>query len=690
MSYSLSPLLKPRFFVNSTNAPLVGGKLFTYYSGTTTLAVSYSNGDGTENTNPIILDANGECNLYLDDDIGYRLILKDANDVVYFDRDNLYSIGNSAGAAAKSANDANTYKNQARDYALSAESSATTANTYKNQAQNARTAAEESETNASESEVSAAASAASALNSETDAAASATAAETARDAANAIVGVFSNTTTGLAGTTSGQFFGVISANTFDLEIYKNNAGVAVSQHTIKTKAYFDALFNVLDYDRSGYAFAVVDESNNIAIGVKNDEVDIRSVSNVEALLSMLKRVVNEDSGYTASDTKFGIVDAANNLILSIKNNDIDILDVQDVLTIIKFLDASIVYDESYNQSGFSLVVVDAANNILGGFGQDADVYFKGDWLSQVVGAGVQSQIDALDVRVSSVEDSLTTSNDSIVAYGDSITQGAGSTGGQTFPAQLSSLITRPVANRGLGGQDAAQIISRQGGFCTLLSVTGQQIPANGAVTVTAYTIHVLFNATNSGSITGSLAGVAGTLSWTSAGGYVFTRSASGSVVTCFDRTPFIPDAVQAHTGLLNIITIGRNNFNSKTSIIDLQSSVDTIIDKIESAISIFTPLNKRFLIGGVLSLDSVDEYVGTNNYNYKRILADYLNAKYPKSFVDLDLILRASGTGSGQDAIDVANGITPSSLRADTVHPNNSGYAIIANAFYQRILLNGW
>ena len=135
MSYSLSPLLKPRFFTNSTNAPLFGGKLFTYLSGTTTPAVSYSDGDGTENTNPIILDANGECDLYLDDDIAYRLILKDANDVVYFDRDNLYSIGSSAGAAANSASNANTYKNQARDYALSAELSATSANTYKNQTQ---------------------------------------------------------------------------------------------------------------------------------------------------------------------------------------------------------------------------------------------------------------------------------------------------------------------------------------------------------------------------------------------------------------------------------------------------------------------------------------------------------------------------------------------------------------------------
>ena len=55
MAYSLSPLLKPRFFVNATNKPLVGGKLYTYLAETTTPATTYSNDTGTPNTNPIIL-----------------------------------------------------------------------------------------------------------------------------------------------------------------------------------------------------------------------------------------------------------------------------------------------------------------------------------------------------------------------------------------------------------------------------------------------------------------------------------------------------------------------------------------------------------------------------------------------------------------------------------------------------------
>ena len=257
MSYSLSPLLKPRFFTNSTNAPLFGGKLFTYYSGTTTLAVSYSDGEGTENTNPIILDVNGECNLYLDDDIAYRLILKDANDVVYFDRDNLYSIGNSAGAAANSASNADTYKNQARDYALSAELSATSANTYKNQTQ-AQAAistenAEQTELDVISTNADAAAAAADRVQTAADRVQTGLdviAAEAARDAAQLSAGVYATTAAGIAATTNGQYFSVPQAspnNTF-LDLYKNVSSVATFVNTYPSKYFFDALKSILTVD----------------------------------------------------------------------------------------------------------------------------------------------------------------------------------------------------------------------------------------------------------------------------------------------------------------------------------------------------------------------------------------------------------------------------------------------------------
>lgn len=91
MSFSLSSWFDARFFKTGNNAPLTGGKIYTYLAGTTTPVATYSNDSGTTNTNPIILDADGRANIYLDDSVAYRFILKDANNVTQKDVDNIRS-----------------------------------------------------------------------------------------------------------------------------------------------------------------------------------------------------------------------------------------------------------------------------------------------------------------------------------------------------------------------------------------------------------------------------------------------------------------------------------------------------------------------------------------------------------------------------------------------------------------------
>lgn len=93
MAYSLSPWLKPRFFITGTNRPLAGGLMYTYKAGTTDPAKTYSDDSGTENTNPIQLDADGQCDLYLDDAVSYRIILKNSAGVTQFDKDRIASLG---------------------------------------------------------------------------------------------------------------------------------------------------------------------------------------------------------------------------------------------------------------------------------------------------------------------------------------------------------------------------------------------------------------------------------------------------------------------------------------------------------------------------------------------------------------------------------------------------------------------
>jgi hypothetical protein len=76
----LSPSPKQKFFDNNGN-PLVGGKLFVYVALTTTKATTYTSSTGlSANTNPIILDYRGECNLWLQPNVPYKYVLAPAND----------------------------------------------------------------------------------------------------------------------------------------------------------------------------------------------------------------------------------------------------------------------------------------------------------------------------------------------------------------------------------------------------------------------------------------------------------------------------------------------------------------------------------------------------------------------------------------------------------------------------------
>lgn len=76
---SLAPQAKFRAFDTNGN-PLSGGKLYTYAAGTTTPLATTKDAAGTPNTNPIILDQYGQCDIWLST-ASFKLLLKDSGDV---------------------------------------------------------------------------------------------------------------------------------------------------------------------------------------------------------------------------------------------------------------------------------------------------------------------------------------------------------------------------------------------------------------------------------------------------------------------------------------------------------------------------------------------------------------------------------------------------------------------------------
>jgi hypothetical protein len=86
---SLTPTPKQQFFDANGN-PLVLGKVYTYAGGTTTPIATYVDQVGaTANTNPIILDARGMANIWLQPTVSYKFVVTNSNDVTQFTTDNI-------------------------------------------------------------------------------------------------------------------------------------------------------------------------------------------------------------------------------------------------------------------------------------------------------------------------------------------------------------------------------------------------------------------------------------------------------------------------------------------------------------------------------------------------------------------------------------------------------------------------
>lgn len=92
-------------FLDANGQPLVGGKVYSYAAGTSLPISTFTDASGvTPNTNPIILDSRGECNLWFAPATNYKLVLKSATDVTQWTVDNIATYGTIASQNANNVN----------------------------------------------------------------------------------------------------------------------------------------------------------------------------------------------------------------------------------------------------------------------------------------------------------------------------------------------------------------------------------------------------------------------------------------------------------------------------------------------------------------------------------------------------------------------------------------------------------
>lgn len=487
----------------------------------------------------------------------------------------------------------------------------------------------------------------------------------ARDATLTAGKVFTSTDAGIAGTTNGYSFSVLSDDLLDLIVYLNSNGTAVEYTRFATKAFLNSLgFDVTYAARLGYACAFIDSTGAMAIGITNTgavvfgrggDIHGRLVS-VEALLASSASSAMQ-TYYDRGEYSVAYLDQLGNLAGGLNR-------AGDLISKGVNVNQALLGGKGYERSGVAWGITDEAGAYPLAIDMAGNVLIKG--------------VDAGPALTKWITPS------GFACFGDSLTRGAS---GIPYPTQLAALLGKAVTNGGVSGQRAVNIDGRFGGSTVLVTVKNNTIPASGDVEVVDQTFHLHYKKGPVGGVLGTLGGIPGRLFATAFDAHEvptavhFTRTTAGNAKVIEGATPFIVDTSDNRQFNTLVFWYGRNDVGYSTFQAD-------VLKATAASISVLKPIEKRFVVMSVLNSNA--ETVGTGTYLSICATNDALKAAYPRNFLDIRAILVRSGTGTGQDAIDAANDVVPSSLRVDAIHLNTAGYAVVANAVYNFFILNGW
>ena len=75
MTNVLAPFTRQQYFLNNGSFA-AGGQVFTYAAGSSTPIATFT-ATGATNSNPVILDSRGSCDIWLQPNVGYKLTVTD-------------------------------------------------------------------------------------------------------------------------------------------------------------------------------------------------------------------------------------------------------------------------------------------------------------------------------------------------------------------------------------------------------------------------------------------------------------------------------------------------------------------------------------------------------------------------------------------------------------------------------------
>lgn len=247
-------------------------------------------------------------------------------------------------------------------------------------------------------------------------------------------------------------------------------------------------------------------------------------------------------------------------------------------------------------------------------------------------------------------------------------------------AIASALGGRTVSALAFGGATAAVMAVALGAAPLTVTVSGNAIPASGAVAVTAKSHNILASGGSfTGTFRGSIVGVTGVMTTDASGNWTFTRDSAGSVTAapagsaCVldpdTGTAWIP-ATSAYRGRTAVLRLGRNGLKSTRA----ERNANTL-DPLRAIIAFLTPRFKRVVVIGPYNGRAKDWSTGLDNepagsvaYLQYMDLINEMQREFGPAFFDLrtaavkNAIYDLSVTPDANDLADVAQDCIPRSL----------------------------
>ena len=267
----------------------------------------------------------------------------------------------------------------------------------------------------------------------------------------------------------------------------------------------------------------------------------------------------------------------------------------------------------------------------------------------------------------------------IACYGDSLTEGAGSTnaGVYSYPTRLQGIINTNaesyqvrVLNRGIGGNTSKPIVAKSGCYADMVepftipvNTTPVAITKNGILANNVGGTISIRNGVNPVTI----GGIEGNLSYAD-GTYKFARLEAGEEVQITRPTQILPSASKTDKNAILVICVGTNDADKTEA-----DYPPKLIQRIRRMIEYLDC--KEFIVLGLT-------VGGKENVN------PALEEEFGANFLDIHKYLINYGlsdnglTATSEDLEDINNGLIPRQIRSDSVHYNNKGYYSKAMGVY--------